>query len=178
VQIAVDQGWLTQNAVDRSRLPRPVEQPDEDRAVTPEEWAQIRINLSGEGTLLMCDLTLDCGLRYEEVTALRPVDVIDGDARNTNHRLGPACRDLGGPRVHRLDGPVVDRPDEGQALPQGRLVSTRVRPASPLHRQPSARRAIPGFRLRAPAIALWLATYASGGPPTVAGVGLGLLFAA
>jgi integrase len=85
LQVAVDQGWLTHNAVDRARLPRPVEQPDEDRVVTPEEWAQIRINLSGEGTLLMCDLALDCGLRYEEVTALRPVDVIDGDARNANH---------------------------------------------------------------------------------------------
>ncbi|MCW2616385.1 MAG: hypothetical protein JWN08_3379 [Frankiales bacterium] len=32
----------------------------------------------------MSDLALDCGLRYEEVTALRPVDVIDGDARNAD----------------------------------------------------------------------------------------------
>lgn len=53
--------------------------------ITPEEWAQIRLNLFGEGTLLLCDLTLDCGLRYEEVTALRPVDVVDGDRRNANH---------------------------------------------------------------------------------------------
>ncbi len=62
-----------------------MEQPNENRVITTEEWAQIRLNLFGEGTLLLCDLTLDCGLRYEEVTALRPVDVVDGDARDANH---------------------------------------------------------------------------------------------
>ena len=85
LQVAVDQGWLAHNVVERTRLPRAVEQPNEDRVITPEEWAQIRLNLFGEGTLLLCDLTLDCGLRYEEVTALRPVDVVDGDGRNANH---------------------------------------------------------------------------------------------
>lgn len=85
LQVAVDQGWLTHNVVDRARLPRPAEQPDEDRVITPEEWAQIRLNLAGEGTLMLCDLALDCGLRYEEVTALRPMDVIDGDDRNASH---------------------------------------------------------------------------------------------
>ncbi len=77
--------------------------------MTPEEWAQIRINLSGEGTLLLCDLTLDCGLRYEEVTALGPVDVIDGDAKRQS-RLGPAGGDLGRSRIHRLDRAVAIGP--------------------------------------------------------------------
>ena len=45
------------------RLPKAAERPDEDRVVTPEEWAQIRLQLAGEGTLLLCDLALDCGLR-------------------------------------------------------------------------------------------------------------------
>jgi integrase len=85
LQVAVDQGWLVDNVVDRTRLPKAVEQPDEDRAITPEEWAQIRLQLSGEGTLLLCDLTLDCGLRFEEVTALRPMDVVAGDERNASH---------------------------------------------------------------------------------------------
>ena len=62
-----------------------MERPDEDRVVTPEEWAQIRLQLAGEGTVLLCDLTLDCGLRYEEVIALRPMDVLDGDSRNAKH---------------------------------------------------------------------------------------------
>ena len=62
LQVAVDQGWLVQNVVNATRLPRPVERPDEDRVVTPEEWAQIRLQLSGEETLLLCDLSLDCGL--------------------------------------------------------------------------------------------------------------------
>ena len=85
LRVAVDQGWLVQNVVDATRLPRAVEQPDEDRVVTPEEWAQVRLQLSGEGTLLLCDLALDCGLRYEEVIALRPMDVIEGDKRNASH---------------------------------------------------------------------------------------------
>jgi len=85
LQVAVAQGWLADNVVDRARLPKAVEQPDEDRVITPEEWAQIRLQLSGEGTLLLCDLTLDCGLRFEEVTALRPMDVSDGDERNASH---------------------------------------------------------------------------------------------
>jgi integrase len=85
LQVAVGQRWLTDNVVDRTRLPKAVEHPDEDRVITPEEWAQIRLQLSGEGTLLLCDLTLDAGLRFEEVTALRPMDVIDGDERNASH---------------------------------------------------------------------------------------------
>jgi integrase len=85
LRVAVDQGWLVHNVVDATRLPRAPERPDEDRVVTPEEWAQIRLQLTGEGTLLLCDLALDCGLRFEEVTALRPMDVIDGDGRNASH---------------------------------------------------------------------------------------------
>ena len=85
MQVAVDRGWLVQNVVNATRLPRTAEKPDEDRVITPEEWAQIRLQLSGEGTLLLCDLALDCGLRYEEVIALRPMDVLDADARNASH---------------------------------------------------------------------------------------------
>ena len=85
LQVAVAQGWLADNVVDRARLPKAIEQPDEDRVLTPEEWAQVRLALAGEGTLLLCDLTLDCGLRFEEVTALRPMDVVDGDERNARH---------------------------------------------------------------------------------------------
>jgi len=59
----------------RHPLPRAVDRPDEERVVTPKEWAQIRLQLSGEGTVLLCDLALDCGLRYEEVIALRLMDV-------------------------------------------------------------------------------------------------------
>ena len=84
LRVAVDQGWLVQHVVDATRLPRAVEQPDQDRVVT-QEWAQIRLQLSGEGTVLLCDLALDCGLRYEEVIALRPMDVLDADARNASH---------------------------------------------------------------------------------------------
>ena len=63
LRVAVDQGWLVQNVVDATRLPRAVERPDQDRVVTPEEWAQIRLKLCGAGTVLLCDLALDCGLR-------------------------------------------------------------------------------------------------------------------
>lgn len=85
LQVAVDQGWLITNVVNATRLPRAAEKPDEDRVITPEEWAQIRLQLSGEGTLLLSDLALDCGLRYEEVVALRPMDVLAADARNASH---------------------------------------------------------------------------------------------
>ena len=63
LRVAVDQGWLVQNVVEATRLPKAAERPDRDRVVTPEEWAQIRLQLAGEGTLLLCDLALDCGLR-------------------------------------------------------------------------------------------------------------------
>ena len=36
LQVAVPQGWLTDNLVDPARLPKTVEQPDEDRVITPE----------------------------------------------------------------------------------------------------------------------------------------------
>lgn len=36
LQVAVPQGWLTDNVVDPARLPKAVEQPDEDRVITPE----------------------------------------------------------------------------------------------------------------------------------------------
>ena len=36
LQVAVGQGWLVDNVVDPARLPKPVEQPDEDRVITPE----------------------------------------------------------------------------------------------------------------------------------------------
>ena len=84
LRVAVDQGWLVQNVVDATRLPRAMERPFQVRVVTPEEWAQIRLQLSGEGTVLLCDLALDCGLRYEEVVALWPMDVLDGDSRNAS----------------------------------------------------------------------------------------------
>jgi hypothetical protein len=118
LQVAVDQGWRTHNAVDRARLPRPVEQPDEDRVVPPEESAQIRIT-SPAGAAP--------GRRHRRRRAER------------QPRLGPAGGDLGRPGVHRFAGAVVDRTDEGQALPQGGRVGTRVRPAAPVHRHPSAR---------------------------------------
>jgi len=75
------------------------------------------------------DLTLDCGLRYEEVTALRSVDVVDGDARNANHLwirqavtwAGRECTGLEEPwsightkgkrfRKVAVSAPVFDRP--------------------------------------------------------------------
>ena len=36
LQVAVPQGWLTDNVVDPARLPKAVEQPDEDWVITPE----------------------------------------------------------------------------------------------------------------------------------------------
>lgn len=36
LQVAVPQGWLTDNVVDPARLPKAVEQPDKDRVITPE----------------------------------------------------------------------------------------------------------------------------------------------
>lgn len=36
LQVAVPPGWLTDNVVDRARLPKAVEQPDEGRVITPE----------------------------------------------------------------------------------------------------------------------------------------------
>ena len=37
LRVAVDQGWLLQNVVDATRLPRAVERPDQDRVVTLAE---------------------------------------------------------------------------------------------------------------------------------------------
>jgi len=125
LRVAVDQGWLLQNVVDATRLPRAVERPDQDRVVTPEEWAQIRLQLRGEGTVLLCDLALDCGLRYEEVVALRPMDVLDGDSRNASHVWIRQAITWPGRAYSGVDEPWLVGPTKGKRFRKV-AVSTQV----------------------------------------------------
>lgn len=78
LDLAVRNGWIDgPNAVDAVDKPPKIQTEDEDRYIHPEEWPLIRAGLSGEGTLLLADTKLDTGLRFGELTALRPCDVLD-----------------------------------------------------------------------------------------------------
>ncbi|GAC1608613.1 MAG: hypothetical protein NVS3B26_06250 [Mycobacteriales bacterium] len=116
MQVAVDQGWLVQYVVTATRLPRAVEKADDDRAITPEECAQIRLQLTGEGNRLLCDRALDCGLRYEEVIALRPMDRRDADAGNAPHLWTRQAITWPGRAYTRGDDPWLVGPTKGQRL--------------------------------------------------------------
>jgi integrase len=85
LEIARVNGWIDLNPVDAVPMPPKRQSTDEDRVITPDEWMRMRAQLSGRATLLLCDLALDAGLRYEEVTGLRPVDVVDGTSRDPQH---------------------------------------------------------------------------------------------
>lgn len=79
-------GWLKGvNPVEAVAPPIKRERQDEDRAITPQEWGLIRAQLSGEGTTLLFDITLDTGLRFQEITGLRPMDVIDATEQDPAH---------------------------------------------------------------------------------------------
>lgn len=79
-------GWLTGvNPVEAVAAPIKRERQDEDRAITPQEWGLIRAQLSGEGTTLLFDITLYTGLRVQEITGLRPMDVIDATGQDPVH---------------------------------------------------------------------------------------------
>ncbi len=83
-QVALVNGWIDLNPVDAVPEPPKVHK-GKDRAITPAEWGVIRSRLTGETTLLLVDTTLDCGSRFGEVTALRPVDVIDAGGGDPQH---------------------------------------------------------------------------------------------
>lgn len=78
-------GWLELNPVDPVPLPRARQRADAGRVLTPEEWAVLRPRLTGTATGLLVDLTLDTGLRFSEVAALRACDLVDADARDPQH---------------------------------------------------------------------------------------------
>ena len=78
LNLAVLNGWVDgPNPVDAVPEPPKFQTEDDDRYITPQEWPLIRAGLSGEGTLLLADTKLDTGLRFGELTALRPCDVLD-----------------------------------------------------------------------------------------------------
>jgi integrase len=87
LNLAVLNGWIDgPNLVDAVEEPPKIQTEDEDRYITPDEWPLIRAGLSGEGTLLLVDTKLDTkldtGLRFGEITALRPCDVLDPTERD------------------------------------------------------------------------------------------------
>jgi integrase len=92
MQFAAVNGWLENGnpvlAVPHPRRPPRVEggaHKQDDGTIIPTEWATIRDCLYGEGTLLLLDLKLDAGLRFGEVTGLRPMDLIDADDKDVQH---------------------------------------------------------------------------------------------
>jgi integrase len=85
LEVARVNGWIDANPVDAIPRPPRRQTTDEGRAIIPEEWVRIRAQLSGPTTLLLADLTLDAGLRFEEVTGLRPIDLIDATPQDPQH---------------------------------------------------------------------------------------------
>ncbi len=85
LEIAKVNGWIDLNLVDAVPAPPKRQSSDEDRVIVPDEWVRIRAQLSGRATLLFCDVALDAGLRYEDVTGLRPVDLVDATRLDPQH---------------------------------------------------------------------------------------------
>lgn len=85
LELARANGWIDVNPVDAVREPPKRQTTDADRALTPEEWVLVRARITGETALLFVDLTLDTGLRFGEVSGLRPSDVVDADGRDPQH---------------------------------------------------------------------------------------------
>lgn len=85
LELARVNGWLDLNPVDPVPQPRARDRPDGGRVLTPQEWSVLRPRLTGSATGLLVDLTLDTGLRFSEVAALRAMDLIDHDGRDPQH---------------------------------------------------------------------------------------------
>lgn len=85
LEIARVNGWVDVNPVSAVPEPPKRQRSDEDRVIVPDEWMRIRAQLSGRATLLLCDLALDAGLRYEDVTGLRPIDLVDATPLDPQH---------------------------------------------------------------------------------------------
>lgn len=85
LQVAVVNGWIDVNPVDAVPKPRARQTSDEDRVLTPSEWARLVAALSGRETQLLCRLALDTGLRFGEVSALRACDVVDATDTDPQH---------------------------------------------------------------------------------------------
>jgi integrase len=85
LEIARANGWIELNPLDAVTEPPKQQTHDEDRAITPPEWTLIRARIAGETALLLVDVTLDTGLRFGEITGLRPRDLIDADGRDPQH---------------------------------------------------------------------------------------------
>jgi integrase len=85
LEIARVNGWIDLNPVDAVPEPPKRQRSDDDRVIVPDEWVRIRAQLSGRTTLLFCDVALDAGLRYEDVTGLRPIDLVDATLLDPQH---------------------------------------------------------------------------------------------
>lgn len=92
MEFAAVNGWLPNgNPVTAVPHPRRPPRPEggrhkqDDGTITPQEWGLIRDNLFGEGTVLLVEVKLDCGLRFGEVSGLRPVDLIDANDKDVQH---------------------------------------------------------------------------------------------
>lgn len=86
LKIAVVNNWMDVNYVDT--IPEPRERPndDDDKSLSPEDWAHLRSRMAGEVTRLYAETLLDSGIRRGEAIGLRAMDVISPtDDEPTQH---------------------------------------------------------------------------------------------
>jgi len=79
LQFAVDNGWLAHNPVHATRAPKRTTLDRRRPVLRPDQWPALRreFNDYGPETQLLLDLTIDTGLRFGEITDLRPCHLID-----------------------------------------------------------------------------------------------------
>ena len=79
LQFAVDNGWLAHNPVHATRAPKRTTLDRRRPVLRPDQWPALRreFNDYGPETQLLLDLAIDTGLRFGEITDLRPCHLID-----------------------------------------------------------------------------------------------------
>jgi integrase len=108
LQFAVDNGRLAHNPVAATRAPKRTALNRRRQVLRPDQWPQLRREFNGYGpeTQLLLDLAIDTGLRFGELTDLRPEHLID---RGSKPYLKVQTVAVWPGEAHSVSGDVVER---------------------------------------------------------------------
>jgi integrase len=108
LQFAVDNGRLAHNPVAATRAPKRTALNRRRHVLRPDQWPQLRreFNDYGPETQLLLDLAIDTGLRFGELTDLRPEHLVD---RGSKPYLKVQTVAVWPGEAHSVNGDVVER---------------------------------------------------------------------
>jgi integrase len=108
LQFAVVNGRLTHNPVAATRAPKRSVLDRRRTVLRPDQWPQLRreFNDYGSETQLLLDLAIDTGLRFGEITDLRPEHLVD---RGSKPYIKVQTVAVWPGEAHSVGGDVVER---------------------------------------------------------------------